>query len=261
MTLSAYLSKVLNKKPEELKIYVHAYLLGGGFGGKQDYDDILAAAYCSKEVGRPVKLIQTRESQFATSYARTPTYHKLKGGLKYGKLVSMNHDIVCGWMGPRFFVGKKYGTIVQLDSWDAKKQDIDQWSIGGRSLVRRTQSSCQGLDTIAHLAAGKRAARPTATTCSSSSRSWTRWHTLQDAIRWSFGCHATAAGGNRGIPNTGYAPGTRSDYYMDRLWISLPWPNSGSPRTSRGQWAARCVSRTACESPRARRAGAREAAA
>jgi len=22
----------------------------------------------------------------------------------------MNHDIVCGWMGPRFFVGKKYGS-------------------------------------------------------------------------------------------------------------------------------------------------------
>ena len=44
----------------------------------------------------------------------------------------MNHDIVCGWMGPRFFVGKKYGTDwLQLDSWDEKKQDIDQWSIGG----------------------------------------------------------------------------------------------------------------------------------
>jgi hypothetical protein len=44
-----------------------------GFGGKQDYDEILAAAYCAKEVGRPVKLIQTRESTFATSFPRTPT--------------------------------------------------------------------------------------------------------------------------------------------------------------------------------------------
>ena len=62
MTLTGYLSKVLNKKPEELKVFVHQYLVGGGFGGKQDYDDILAAAYCVKELGRPVKLIQTRES-------------------------------------------------------------------------------------------------------------------------------------------------------------------------------------------------------
>jgi CO/xanthine dehydrogenase Mo-binding subunit len=35
-------------------------------------------------------------------------------------------------------------------------------------------------------------------------------------------------GGNRGIPNTGYAPGTPSDYYLDRLWISLPWAKEDS---------------------------------
>ena len=61
MTLTAYLAKVLGQKPEEIKIYVHESVLGGGFGGKQDYDEILAAAYCAKEVNRPVKLIQTRE--------------------------------------------------------------------------------------------------------------------------------------------------------------------------------------------------------
>ncbi|HUI61122.1 MAG TPA: molybdopterin cofactor-binding domain-containing protein, partial [Steroidobacteraceae bacterium] len=132
MTLTAYLSKVLGQKPEDIKIYVHESLLGGGFGGKQDYDEILAAAWCVKEVGRPVKLIQTRETNFATSFPRTLTLHKCKAALKDGKLVGMNQDIVCGWMGPRFFVGKKYGSDwLQLDSWDAKKVDIDQWSIGG----------------------------------------------------------------------------------------------------------------------------------
>ena len=35
-------------------------------------------------------------------------------------------------------------------------------------------------------------------------------------------------GGSRGIPNTGYPPGTASDYYMDRLWISLPWTTDKS---------------------------------
>src|SRR5207248_3829400 len=55
MTLTAYLSKVLGQKPEEIKIYVHESVVGGGFGGKQDYDEVLAAAYCAKEVGRPVK--------------------------------------------------------------------------------------------------------------------------------------------------------------------------------------------------------------
>jgi CO/xanthine dehydrogenase Mo-binding subunit len=35
-------------------------------------------------------------------------------------------------------------------------------------------------------------------------------------------------GSSRGIPNAGYAPGTASDYYMDRLWISLPWASDNS---------------------------------
>src|SRR6266404_2776456 len=35
MTLTAYLSKVLGQKPEDIKIYVHESILGGGFGGKQ----------------------------------------------------------------------------------------------------------------------------------------------------------------------------------------------------------------------------------
>jgi hypothetical protein len=36
--LSAYLSKVLGQKPEDIKIYVHESILGGAFGGKQTYD-------------------------------------------------------------------------------------------------------------------------------------------------------------------------------------------------------------------------------
>jgi isoquinoline 1-oxidoreductase len=35
-------------------------------------------------------------------------------------------------------------------------------------------------------------------------------------------------GSSRGIPNSGYEPGTGSDYYMDQLWISLPWAKEGS---------------------------------
>ncbi len=233
MTLTGYLAKVLNKKPEELKVYVHQYLVGGGFGGKQDYDDALAAAYCVKELGRPVKFIQTRESQFATSFPRTPTLHKLKAGVKNGQLTAMNHDIVCGWMGPRFAVGKQFnnGTDwLQLDSVDGKKADIDQWSIGGsdhwyhvpnhrvrawnsdkttwsvQASALRTVSNSYNMfvvesfmDEVAH-AAGK------------------------DPVEFRLAM-LNGKGGNRGIPNTGYPAGTPSDYYMDQLWISLPWPN------------------------------------
>jgi isoquinoline 1-oxidoreductase beta subunit len=234
MTLTGYLSKVLNQKPEDIKVYVHEYLLGGGFGGKQDYDEILAAAYCAKEVGRPVKLIQTRESTFATSFPRTPSYHKLNAGLKNGELLAMNHDISCGWMGPRFSVGKKYGSDwLQLDSWDAKKQDIDQWSIGGSDhwyavKNHRVRAWDSDRTTWAVQASALRTVSNSYNMFVVESFMDEVAHALKrDPLEFRLSM-LSGKGGNRGIPNTGYAPGTPSDYYMDRLWISLPWPNDNS---------------------------------
>src|ERR1700732_2234095 len=234
MTLTAYLSKVLGQKPEEIKIYVHESVLGGGFCGKQDYDEILAAAYCAKEVGRPVKLIQTRESTFATSFPRTPTYHKLKAGLKNGHLVAMNQDICCGWMGPRFSVGKKYGSDwLQLDSWDAKKEDIDQWSIGGSDhwyavKNHRVRAWDSDRTTWAVQASALRTVSNSYNMFVVESFMDEVAHALKrDPLEFRLSM-LSGEGGNRGIPNTVYAPGTASDYYMDRLWISLPWPNENS---------------------------------
>ena len=234
MTLTAYLSKVLGQKPEDIKIYVHESILGGGFGGKQDYDEILAAAYCAKEAGRPVKLIQTRESTFATSFPRTPTYHKLKAGLKNGQLVAMDHNICCGWMGPRFSVGKKYGTDwLQLNSWDAKKEDIDQWSIGGSDHWYDVENNrVRAFDSDRTTWAVQASALRTV------SNSYNMFvvesfmdevaHALnRDPLEFRLAL-LNGKGSARGIPNAGYTPGTSSDYYMDRLWISLPWPNDNS---------------------------------
>ena len=234
MTLNAYLSKVLKKKPEDIKVFVHQYVLGGGFGGKQDYDDILAAAYCSKEIGKPVKLIHTRETQFATSFPRTPTYHKLKAGIKDGELLAMNHDIVCGWMGPRFSVGKKYGTDwLQLDSWDEKKQDIDQWSIGGSDhwyYVKNQRVRAWNSDRTTW------AVQASALRTVSNSYNMFVVESFMDEVAHAAGrdplefrlAMLNGKGSSRGIPNAGFPPGTPSDYYMDRLWISLPWPQEGT---------------------------------
>ena len=234
MTLTAYLSKVLGQKPEDIKIYVHESILGGGFGGKQDYDEILAAAYCAKEAGRPVKLIQTRESTFATSFPRTPTYHKLKAGLKNGQLVAMDHNICCGWMGPRFSVGKKYGTDwLQLDSWDAKKEDIDQWSIGGSDHWydvenHRVRAFDSDRTTWAVQASALRTVSNSYNMFVVESFMDEVAHALnRDPLEFRLAL-LNGKGSARGIPNAGYTPGTSSDYYMDRLWISLPWPNDNS---------------------------------
>jgi isoquinoline 1-oxidoreductase len=234
MTLTAYLSKVLDKKPEDLRIFVHESLVGGGFGGKQDYDELLAAAYCVKEAGRPVKLIQTRESNFATSFPRTPTYHKVKAGLKNGALVAMSHDICCGWMGARFAVGKKYGSaFLQLESWDAKKEDIDQWSIGGSDHWYDIENNRVRAFDSDHTTFGVQASA-----LRTVSNSYNMFvvesfidevaHALKrDPLEFRLAM-LNGKGSGRGIPNAGYPAGTPSDYYMDRLWISLPWATDKS---------------------------------
>ncbi len=234
MTLTGYLAKVLNKKPEDLKVYVYQHVLGGGFGGKQDYDEILAAAYCVKEVGRPVKLIQTRESNFATAFPRTPSYHKLRAGLKDGELAAMNHDIVCGWMGPRFSVGKKYGSDwLQLDAVDGTKRDIDQWSIGGSDhwyYVKNNRVRAWNHDQTTW------AVQASALRTVSNSYNMFVVESFMDEVAHALGrdplelrlAMLSGKGSSRGIPNAGYPPGTPSDYYMDQLWISLPWPKEGS---------------------------------
>jgi isoquinoline 1-oxidoreductase len=234
MTLTAYLAKVLQKKPEDLKVYVHQHLLGGGFGGKQDYDEILAAAYCAKEAGRPVKLIQTRESNFATSFPRTPTYHKLRAGLQGGELTAMNHDIVCGWMGARFSVGKKYGSDwLQQDAVDGTKRDIDQWSIGGSDhwyyvKNRRVRAWNHDQTTWAVQASALRTVSNSYNMFVVESFLDEVAHALRrDPLEFRLSM-LSGKGSSRGIPNAGYPPGTRSDYYMDQLWISLPWPKEGS---------------------------------
>jgi isoquinoline 1-oxidoreductase beta subunit len=236
MTLTAYLASALKQKPEDVKVYVHEYIVGGGFGGKQDYDEILAAAYCAHEVGRPVKLIQTRESTFATSFPRTPSYHKLKAGLKRDELIAMNHDIACGWMGPRFHVGKKEGNgtgWLQLDSWDAKKEDVDQWSIGGSDHWynvpnHRVRAWDSDRTTWAVQASALRSVSNSYNMFVVESFIDEVAHALKrDPLEFRLAL-LNGKGGNRGIPNTGYPPGTPSDYYMDRLWISLPWAKENS---------------------------------
>jgi isoquinoline 1-oxidoreductase len=236
ITLTAYLAKVLERKPEDIKVYVHEYVLGGGFGGKQEYDEVIAAAYCANQVGRPVKLIQTRETNFATSLPRTPSYHKVKAGLKNGELVAMNHDVSCGFMGPRFGIGKKFknGTDwLQLDSWPDKKKDVDQWSIGGSDhwydvANRRVRAWQSDRTTLALQVSPLRSVSNSYNMFVVESFIDEVAHALKrDPLEFRLAL-LNGKSGSRGIPNTGYPPGTASDYYMDRFFISLPWPTDKS---------------------------------
>ena len=234
MTLTAFLAHTLGKDAGEINVVIHQALLGGGFGGKQDFDEILAAAYAAHVVGRPVKLIQTRESNFATSFPRTPTLHTMRAALKNGALDALDHDIVCGYMGPRFSVGKDYGSDwLQLDADDGSGRDIDQWSIGGSehwySIPKHRVRAINHDDTTW-------AVQASALRTVSNSYNYFVVESFLDEVAHRLGLDPLAMrldmlsgqGATRGIPNSGYEPGTRSDYYLNRLWISLPWAQEGA---------------------------------
>ena len=53
--------------------------------------------------GKPVKLIYAREDDMAMDFTRPLTYQKMKAGLDAdGKLVGLQHDVVCAWPSERW---------------------------------------------------------------------------------------------------------------------------------------------------------------
>lgn len=66
--------------PKE-KVNVHTTFLGGGFGRRIDVDFIVQAIQISKAVGKPVKLIWTREDDMTHDFYRPVSLHTLSAGL------------------------------------------------------------------------------------------------------------------------------------------------------------------------------------
>jgi isoquinoline 1-oxidoreductase beta subunit len=69
----------LGLKPED--VTVETTFLGGGFGRRLELDFIVQAAQISKAVGRPVKLVWTREDDMTHDFYRPMAFHRMAGGL------------------------------------------------------------------------------------------------------------------------------------------------------------------------------------
>lgn len=101
------IAKVLNI-PEE-KVRVIKPYVGGGFGGKiTTIENALVAAFLSKETGKPVKIVCTREEVFSATRQRHPSIIDLKTGVKKdGTLLAQHCKVICDTGG---YLG--YGQIV-----------------------------------------------------------------------------------------------------------------------------------------------------
>ncbi len=74
-----YVAKAIGLAPEDVS--VRTTFLGGGFGRRFEIDFMVQAAEISRAVGRPVKLIWTREDDLRHDYYRPMALHRMAGGL------------------------------------------------------------------------------------------------------------------------------------------------------------------------------------
>lgn len=79
LIIQKVVAQTLGLAPEKVK--VNTTLLGGGFGRRIGLDYVLDAVLLSKAVGKPVKVVWTREDDMQHDYYRPATYNKMTAGL------------------------------------------------------------------------------------------------------------------------------------------------------------------------------------
>jgi isoquinoline 1-oxidoreductase beta subunit len=89
-------------KPEQVNI--HTTLLGGGFGRRLEVDFIPAAVEASKAVGKPVKVIWSREEDTTHDTYRPPAHDEVAGAFDAeGRLVAWKLDLTGPSITARMF--------------------------------------------------------------------------------------------------------------------------------------------------------------
>jgi len=92
----------------ESKVIMRTYLLGGGFGRRLYGDYAVPAALAAKAMGKPVKMVCTREDDASFACFRSPSIQRVRAAFdSQGTVIAMDHQACAGWptqvMAPDFF--------------------------------------------------------------------------------------------------------------------------------------------------------------
>jgi isoquinoline 1-oxidoreductase len=111
---------------EPAKIVMHQHYLGGGFGRRLESDMVIPALLAAKAVGKPVKVIYSREDDMRMDFTRPLTYQKVKVGLDAsGKPVALEHDVIGAWPTARWGIPEFLTPAVD------KKGPHDSFAVNG----------------------------------------------------------------------------------------------------------------------------------
>ena len=106
-------------------VILHQQYCGTGFGRRLEPDGAIISALAAQQIGRPVKLVYTREDDLRFDFHQTHTVQRVKGGVNAaGKIDAMSHVVAAGWATKRMAPG------FLAESVD-KKGKIDQFSTNG----------------------------------------------------------------------------------------------------------------------------------
>ncbi len=86
------------------KVHIHTTLLGGGFGRRAETDVVEEAVQISRAVGKPVKVLWTREEDIRHDFFRPGNACRIEGALNgSGKITAWSHRVVVPSIFARVF--------------------------------------------------------------------------------------------------------------------------------------------------------------
>ena len=95
-TIAQIVASKVSGLPQD-KVNIHTTYLGGGFGRRARPDFVVEAVIASKALGKPVKVVWTREEDMKYDAFRAAVSHRIEGGVdNQGQLIAWSHKAVSG---------------------------------------------------------------------------------------------------------------------------------------------------------------------
>jgi len=111
------------------KVHIHTPFLGGGFGGRTP-SFMIEAVIVSKAVGKPVKMVWSREEELKYDAYRISTCQRIVAGLDtQGRLIAWSHKVACS-------------SVLKFLNPAEIKDGVDMYSLWG--IVDHPDSQAQG---------------------------------------------------------------------------------------------------------------------